>query len=111
MKKHEGDISSYRATYLDCRIGMSGHNWRWLTDFKIVRDTRGNITEFSRSRRCTRCKSESVKVYDGKTGTVIRRAYRYADGYMTDHEHPIRPGMATLEALKRSLDAGKVEEE
>lgn len=112
MKKHEGDISSYRATYLDCRMGMSGHNWHWLNDFRILRNTRGEITEFSRARRCTRCKSESIKVYDGKTGTVLRRAYRYADGYMVDREHSgsFQPGMASLEALRRALDAGKVEE-
>lgn len=112
-KKHDGSITTYRATYLDCRVGMSGHNWRWLTDFKILRNPKGEITEFSRSRRCVRCKSESIKVYDGKTGTVLRRAYNYADGYMVDTEHKgsFQPGMASLEALRRALVAGQAEED
>lgn len=110
MKKHEGNIGSYRATFLDCRVGMSGHNWKWLTDFKIVRDTQGNIIEFSRARRCTRCRSESIKVYDGQNGTVLRRSYRYSDGYSFDAEHAPRPGGAVLEALRRSLEEGKIEE-
>ncbi len=108
MKKHEGDLTSYKASFLDCRVGMSGHNWRWITDFKVLRDSQGNIIEFSRARRCTRCRSESVKVYDGKIGTVLRRSYRYAEGYNFDHEHAPQPGGAVLEALLRSLS--KVED-
>lgn len=110
MKKHEGDIHSYRATFLECRVGMSGHNWHWLTDFRILRNQNGEISEFSRARRCTRCKSESIKVYDGKTGTVLRRAYKYADGYMMNTDQSFQPGQASLEALRRSLEAGKVVE-
>lgn len=110
MKKHTGDLSSYRATYLECRVGMSGHNWKWDTDFKILRNPKGEIIEFSRARHCTRCTSKNVKVYDGKTGHVLRRSYDYVDGYQVDHEHPIEPGMAVMEALRRSLDAGRVVE-
>lgn len=77
MKKHTGDLSSYRATYLECRVGMSGHNWKWDTDFKILRNPKGEIIEFSRARHCTRCTSKNVKVYDGKTGHVLRRSYDY----------------------------------
>jgi hypothetical protein len=110
MKKHVTDISSYRATYLECRVGMSGHNWKWDTDFKILRNTRGVITEFSRARHCTRCQSKNVKVYDGQTGRVLRRSYEYVDGYMTDKDHAIQPGMAVLEALRRSMEKGKAEE-
>lgn len=111
MKKHDGDIHSYRATFLECRVGMSGHSWRWLTDFKIVRSRNGEIVEFSRARQCSRCKSESIKVYDGKTGTVLRRIYKYTDGYMTDADHSFQPGQASLEALRRALTAGKAVED
>lgn len=111
-KRHDGNITTYRSAYLDCRVGMSGHNWRWLTDFKILRGPGGQIIEFSRARRCVRCRSESIKVYDGKTGTVLRRAYKYADGYMIAREHvgSFQPGGASLEALRRALQGGTAEE-
>lgn len=111
MKKHEADLSSYKTSYLDCRPGMSGHRWIWRTDFKILRNTSGEITEFSRLRRCVRCHTESTKVYDGKTGRLIRRSYQYPDGYMISTEQfSFQPGMAALESLRRSIDAHKVEE-
>lgn len=112
MKKHEADLTTYRASYLECRPGMSGHSWKWQHDFKIVRNRKGEIAEFSRLRRCSRCKTESVKVYDGKTGMLIRRTYRYPDGYMIDSSHfKLEPGMAALEALDRALSSGHAEEE
>lgn len=112
MKKHEADLTSYRNTYLECRLGMSGHSWRWQHDFKILRNSRGVITEFSRLRRCTRCKTQSVKVYDGKTGTLLRRTYTYPDGYMIDTTHfKMMPGMAALEALNRAMASGHAEED
>lgn len=111
MKKYDGDFSSYNPRFLECRVGMSGHNWRWQTDFKIVRNARGEIIEFSRSRRCVRCKTESIKVYDGKTGRILRRTYNYVDDYQVDSTKTIvEPGMAALEALRRSLREGHVEE-
>lgn len=104
MKKHEADLTTYKAAYLDCRPGMSGHRWTWQTDFKILRNPKGDIVEFSRLRKCLRCKTLSIKVYDGKTGRLIRRSYTYPDGYMIDRNaYQIQPGQAALEALRRSL--------
>lgn len=112
MKKHEGDLSSYRATYLECRPGMSGHSWKWQTDFKILRNSSGEISEFSRLRRCSRCKTESVKVYDGATGQLLRRSYTYPDGYQIDRQHfQVVAGQPALEALRRAVDSGKSSEE
>lgn len=111
MKKHEGDLTDYKASYLECRPGMSGHSWRWQTDFKIVRNSSGTITEFSRMRRCIRCKSESVKVYDGITGHLLRRTYNYVDGYQIDStKFKVEPGQPALEALRRAMEAGRAEE-
>lgn len=111
MKKHEADLTTYKAAYLDCRPGMSGHRWTWQTDFKILRNPKGAITEFSRLRRCLRCKTESVKVYDGKTGRLLRRSYTYPDGYMIDRNaYQIVPGQAALEALRRSMEANRTAE-
>lgn len=111
MKKHEADLSSYKASYLDCRPGMSGHRWSWKTDFKILRNTRGEIVEFSRLRKCGRCSTESVKVFDGKTGRLLRRTYTYPDGYMIDsNKFKVEAGMAALEALRRSVEANRAEE-
>lgn len=111
MKKHESDLTSYKNSFLDCRPGMSGHRWVWKTDFKILRNPQGEISEFSRLRRCVRCHTESIKVYDGKSGRLLRRSYTYPDGYMIDtQQFSFEPGMAALESLRRSLDAGKVEE-
>lgn len=111
MKKHESDLTSYKASFLDCRPGMSGHRWVWQTDFKILRNPKGEITEFSRLRKCMRCKTESVKVYDGKTGRLIRRSYSYPDGYMIDsNAFQFEPGMAALESLRRSMAANHTAE-
>lgn len=111
MKKHQGDLSTYRAAFLECRPGVSGHSWKWLNDFKIVRNRSGSISEFSRLRRCTRCKSESVKVYDGTTGHVLRRSYTYVDNYMIDAtKFKSEPGQAVLESLRRALESGRAEE-
>lgn len=111
MKKHEGDLSNYRAAFLDCRPGMSGHRWTWQTDFKIVRNTKGEITEFSRLRKCLRCKTTSVKAYDGKTGRLLRRSYTYPDGYTIDRNaFQFEPGMAALESLRRSMEANHTAE-
>lgn len=111
MKKHEADLSTYKTSYLDCRPGMSGHSWKWTTDFKILRNTSGEIVEFSRLRKCARCHTESVKVFDGKTGRLLRRSYTYPDGYMIDStKFQIESGMAALEALRRSVEANRVEE-
>ncbi len=90
---------------------MSGHRWTWKTDFKILRNVKGDITEFSRLRSCVRCKTESVKVYDGKTGRLIRRSYTYPDGYQIDSTvFQIEPGQAALESLRRALAANKADE-
>lgn len=90
---------------------MSGHSWKWRGDFKILRNARGEITEFSRLRQCQRCKTYSIKVYDGKTGRLIRRTYRYVDGYMVDSKVlKFEPGAAALESLRRSFENNRVQE-
>lgn len=113
MKKYEeNDLSKYKTSYLDCRPGMSGHRWVWQTDFKILRNYAGEIIEFSRLRKCTRCSTESKKVYNGKTGRLLRRSYTYPDGYTIDSTRfQLEAGMAALEALNRSMKGGGVEEE
>lgn len=111
MKKHQADLTTYKASYLDCRPGMSGHRWKWKNDFRILRNPKGTIVEFSRLRKCLRCMTESVKVYDGQTGRLLRRTYKYPDGYTIDRNvYQIEPGQAALEALRRSLAANRVEE-
>lgn len=113
MKKYDAqDLSKYKASYLDCRPGMSGHRWVWQTDYKILRNGRGDIIEFSRLRKCNRCQTESKKVYNGKTGRLLRRSYTYPDGYTIDsNSFHLEAGMAALESLRRSLEGGGVEEE
>lgn len=113
MKKYDqADLSGYKLSFLDCRPGMSGHRWKWMTDYKIVRNYRGDIVEFSRKRKCTRCEATSVKVYDGRTGRVLRRWYSYESNYMIDSTKlEVEPGMVVLESLRRSVASGKAVED
>lgn len=101
MKRFDDDLSKYPEKYLDCR---EGHLWEWITDYNILRGSRGKLQEFSRRRRCSRCKTEVVKTYDGQTGRVLRRYYDYtnAQNYLVVKARQFDAGQARLEGLRRA---------
>jgi hypothetical protein len=100
-KKHQGDVTSYKEEYLDCR---ENHNWQWTTDWKLVTGRAGKLLEFTRIKVCQRCKTEAHRRYDGQTGRVIPNStrYIYPDGYLTSSKDNVDAGNARLEMLRRS---------
>lgn len=112
MKKHAGDLSTYKTKFLDCRPGNTGHRWRWEEDFHILRNRKGDIIEFRRKMKCVNCTSTRTKIYDGQGRIIKKGGYDYVDGYQIDGDKvSFGPGTAALESLRRALEAGRVEEE
>lgn len=101
MKRHEGGIESYPADYLECR--GDNHDWQWLTDANIVKNTRGRIIEWRRIRKCKRCGVKVIKTYDANNGRVIGSSYDYseAEGYLARKNSEIDAGRARVERLRR----------
>lgn len=107
MKRHEGGIESYPEHFLECR--GDSHDWKWVTDDQIVRNSRGRIIEWSRTRQCPRCKLKAIKKYDAKSGRVVGSRYDYseAEGYLARSSNGISAGRARLEKLRRiGIDIG-----
>lgn len=98
-KRFTGNLSNYEERFLDCR---ENHLWQWVTDWNIVRSTRGGLVEFSRLKRCPRCGAEANRVYDGRTGRVKSTSYRYPDGYLSSKENRFHAGDARLESIRRT---------
>lgn len=97
-KRYTGDISSYRADFLDCR---DGHDWHWLTDWNILRGRNGRLVEFTRTKQCGRCKCLAHRTYDGLTGRVVRSSHVYPDSYLVTKGTNLDAGTARLEMLRR----------
>lgn len=98
-KKFTGDIKEYNPDFLDCR---ENHNWKWVTDWNIVRGAGGRLLEFSRVKKCERCGTLVRKQYDGQTGRSLgKNSYTYVEGYQATKGNPIDAGLARLEQLRR----------
>lgn len=98
-KKHDGNVETYNDAYLDCR---EGHEWHWVTDWNVVKGPGGRLIEFTRLKRCERCKTLAHRTYDGSTGRVVRTRYDYTDGYLMPDNARFDAGVARLEMLKRA---------
>lgn len=77
-------LSEYKLEYLRCR-GTMQHFWDFKSDYNIATNTRGRIIEFTRTRTCISCATQSDTVFTvEKDGSFVfqKRRYRYSEGYI-----------------------------
>lgn len=92
--------AKYRQRYLECKSW--GHGWKHNTDFHIVRNTAGQIIQFTRQAICANCQTERHDVFNRRM-EVVSRKYVYPDGYQTAGEHVIDVTTARGEFVRRVL--------
>jgi hypothetical protein len=98
--KFSGRPENYRQRFLDCKSW--GHAWRHTTDFRIVRNTAGDIVQFSRRMTCSHCRTERHDTYDRRMSLTARQ-YLYPDEYQTSGEQAIVQQTARQEFMRRLL--------
>lgn len=97
--KFVGDLAEYPESFLGCRV--DGHNWTWVSDWRLTCGPGGTVLEFHRLRERQRCRSLVSRHFDGRTGRSLgATSYRYADRYLVPKQLDV--GRARLEALRRA---------
>lgn len=96
----EDSPAKYRQRFLECKSW--GHTWKHHTDFHLIRNTRGEIIQFTRQTVCTNCRSERHDVFDRRM-SLVSRAYHYPDGYRTKGDYVIGVSTARSEFVRRLL--------
>lgn len=73
-------MSAFVPRYLDCRD--MGHAWERAND--TTRSEEGSVVSFTRSLRCTRCRTIRKDEYRVNAGEIQRRkaGYAYPEGYI-----------------------------
>lgn len=92
--------AKYKQRYLECKSW--GHTWKHVHDFHILRNTVGDIVQFTRQLACGHCTTQRHDVYDRRMA-LVTRSYLYPDGYQTAGEHAIHQILARTEFMRRML--------
>jgi hypothetical protein len=98
--KFDGPPARYRQRFLECKSW--GHTWRHTHDFHLIRNTVGDIIQFTRQLTCSHCQSERHDIYDRRM-SLVGRSYHYPDGYQTTGENVVVQQTARQEFMRRLL--------
>jgi hypothetical protein len=99
-EKYNGAPAKYKQRFLECKSW--GHTWKHVHDFHILRNTGGDIIQFTRQLSCSHCTTGRHDTYDRRM-SLVSRQYIYPDGYQTSGETAIYQGLARTEFMRRLL--------
>jgi hypothetical protein len=102
-KRHfSGPISQYPDNFLECRA--FGHQWRFVTDARIVWERGGVLAKFVRQVQCINCTGER-DIQIGPTMRSVGNTYRRPEGYSTTGPQRLDVAGARAEFLRRMTES------